>query len=184
MMFDCEDCIARVRRFGVASLAKARTHPFAVFMEKTLVQPDGLNRTLAVGDIFDFDLPMRWADADALNHLNNANYFRYMEEGRIRMFYEGKVQQSARFSPVVVHCACDFNKAITYPALIRVSHRVERIGRSSMEHAVDLSVIHPDGLELCAQGKSIMVWMDFELNRAHPWPDEVLKALASSINRR
>jgi acyl-CoA thioester hydrolase len=84
----------------------------------------------------------------------------------------------------VVHCSCDFKKPITYPALIRVSHRVERIGRSSMEHAVDLSLIHPDGLELCAQGKSIMVWMDFELNRAHPWPEEVLKALASSINRR
>ncbi|MEY3740211.1 MAG: hypothetical protein RLZZ192_887, partial [Pseudomonadota bacterium] len=26
--------------------------------------------TLAVGDIFDMDVPMRWADADPLNHLN------------------------------------------------------------------------------------------------------------------
>lgn len=155
------------------------------FVECALAQTDNSPRTLAVGDIFDFDLPMRWADADALNHLNNANYFRYMEEGRIRMFYEGKVEQSTRFSPVVVHCSCDFKKPITYPAQIRVSHRVDRIGRSSMEHAVDLSVIHPDGqLELCAQGKSIMVWMDFELNRAHPWPEEVLQALARSINRR
>lgn len=141
-------------------------------------------RALEVGDIFDFDLPMRWADADALNHLNNANYFRYMEEGRIRMFVEGGVQQSTRFGPVVVHCACDFKKPITYPALIRVSHRLERIGRSSMEHAVDLSRVRDDGLELCAQGKSVMVWMDFELNRAHPWPEEVLEALACSINRR
>lgn len=149
-----------------------------------MVQPDGSVRTLAVGDMFDFDLPMRWADADALNHLNNANYFRYMEEGRIRMFVEGGVQQSTRFGPVVVHCSCDFKKPITYPALIRVSHRLERIGRSSMEHAVDLSRVRDDELELCAQGKSIMVWMDFELNRAHPWPEEVLEALASSINRR
>jgi acyl-CoA thioester hydrolase len=153
-------------------------------VENNVVQPKEAARMLAVGDIFDFDLPMRWADADALNHLNNANYFRYMEEGRIRMFYEGKVQQSARFSPVVVHCSCDFKKPIKYPALIRVSHRVQSIGRSSMEHAVDLSLIQSDGLELCAQGKSIMVWMDFELNRAHPWPKEVLEALASSINRR
>ncbi|MCM0036572.1 MAG: acyl-CoA thioesterase [Burkholderiaceae bacterium] len=158
--------------------------PFRCFVEKALLHPDGSTRTLEVGDIFDFDLPMRWADADALNHLNNANYFRYMEEGRIRMFVEGRVQQNARFSPVVVHCACDFKKPITYPALIRVSHRVERIGRSSMEHAVDLSLVHPDGLELCAQGKSIMVWMDFELNRGHPWPEDVLQALASCINRR
>ena len=150
-----------------------------------MTQTDGAARMLEVGDIFDFDLPMRWADADALNHLNNANYFRYMEEGRIRMFFEGKVQQSARYSPVVVHCSCDFKKPITYPAQIRVSHRVERIGRSSMEHSVDISVIQGDGqLELCAQGKSIMVWMDFELNRSHPLPVDVLQALASSINRR
>jgi len=153
-------------------------------VEKIVVQPDGSARALAVGDIFDFDLPMRWADADALNHLNNANYFRYMEEGRIRMFVQGSVPQSTRFGPVVVHCSCDFKKPITYPALIRVSHRLERIGRSSMEHAVDLSLVNDDGLELCAQGKSVRVWMDFELNRAHPWPEEVLEALASSINRR
>jgi len=67
---------------------------------------------------------------------------------------------------------------------VRVSHRVERIGRSSMEHAVDLSVVHGNELELCAQGKSVMVWMDFELHRAHPWPAEVLQALAKCINRR
>lgn len=155
------------------------------FVECVLAQTDKSPRMLEAGDIFDFDLPMRWADADALNHLNNANYFRYMEEGRIRMFFEGKVQQSARYSPVVVHCSCDFKKPITYPAQIRVSHRVERIGRSSMEHSVDISVIQGDGqLDLCAQGKSIMVWMDFELNRSHPWPVEVLQALATSINRR
>ena len=140
--------------------------------------------TLAVGDIFEMDVPMRWADADPLNHLNNENYFRYMEEGRIRMFYMGGIAQSARLNPVVVHCSCDFKKPITYPATIRVSHRVVSIGRSSMEHAVDLSVVQGDQLELCAQGKSIMVLMDFESGKSHPWPPEILQALASSINRR
>lgn len=141
-------------------------------------------RTLEVGDIFDFDMPMRWADADALNHLNNVSYFRYMEEGRIRMFYEGNLQQGARYNPVVVHCSCDFKKSITYPALIRVSHRLEAIGRSSMTHSIDLSVVRGEEVELCAQGKSIMVLMDFELNISHPWPAEVLQALARCINRR
>ena len=155
-----------------------------MLLESALAQNDESPRTLAVGDIFEFDLPMRWADADPLNHLNNANYFRYMEEGRIRMFYEGKVQQGNRYNPVVVHCSCDFKKPITYPAVIRVSHRVERIGRSSLEHAVDLSVVRGGELELCAQGKSIMVLVDFELNISHPWPAEVLQALASCINRR
>ena len=168
--------------FYCPGLAKSQSNPFAFLAENpvaVLGEP-----TLAVGDIFDLDVPMRWADADPLNHLNNANYFRYMEEGRIRMFYEGGIGQSDRLNPVVVHCSCDFKKPITYPATIRVSHRVVNIGRSSMEHAVDLSIVQGDQLELCAQGKSVMVLMDFDSGKSHPWPSEVLQALARSINRR
>jgi acyl-CoA thioester hydrolase len=151
-------------------------------LEKSLAGSEP--QTLMVGDIYDLDIPMRWSDADALAHLNNANYFRYMEEGRLKMFYEGQAPQSTRYGPVVVHCSCDFKKAITYPATVRVSLRVESIGRSSLEQSVDISLVYPDRLELCAQGKSVMVWMDFELNKSHPWPAEVLQALAKPINRR
>jgi hypothetical protein len=83
--------------FYCLGLAKSRSNPFAFLAENPVAVLDG--PTLAVGDIFDMDVPMRWADADPLNHLNNANYFRYMEEGRIRMFYEGGMVQSARLNP-------------------------------------------------------------------------------------
>ncbi len=141
------------------------------------------NCPLKVGDTYEIDVPMRWADADALNHLNNAVYFRYMEEGRISMFYTGNVPQSNQFGPVVVHCSCDFKKSIVYPATVRVSHRLVRIGRSSMEHEVDLSVVTGDQLELRAQGRSVMVWMDFAADKSHPWPAEVLEALSRVVNR-
>ncbi len=141
------------------------------------------NCPLKVGDTYEIDVPMRWADADALNHLNNAVYFRYMEEGRISMFYTGNVPQSSQFGPVVVHCSCDFKKSIVYPATVRVSHRLVRIGRSSMEHEVDLSVVTGDQLELRAQGRSVMVWMDFAADKSHPWPAEVLEALSRVVNR-
>lgn len=141
------------------------------------------NCPLKVGDTYEIDVPMRWADADALNHLNNAVYFRYMEEGRISMFYTGNVPQSSQFGPVVVHCSCDFKKSIVYPATVRVSHRLVRIGRSSMEHEVDLSVVTGDQLELRAQGRSVMVWMDFAADKSHPWPPEVLEALSRVVNR-
>lgn len=141
------------------------------------------NCPLKVGDTYEIDVPMRWADADALNHLNNAVYFRYMEEGRISMFYTGNVPQTNQFGPVVVHCSCDFKKSIVYPATVRVSHRLVRIGRSSMEHEVDLSVVTGDQLELRAQGRSVMVWMDFAADKSHPWPAEVLEALSRVVNR-
>ena len=149
---------------------------------KTLV--DAAPPTLQVGDTYDIELNMRWADADSLKHLNNAVYFRLMEEGRVSMFYAGLIPDSDRFGPVVVHCACDFKKQITYPATIKVRHRLVRLGRSSMEHEVDLLVVEKDGrLDLRAQGRSVMVWMDFEAQKSHPWPQEVLEALASVVNR-
>ena len=139
---------------------------------------------LQTGDTYDIDVNMRWADADSLQHLNNAVYFRFMEEGRISMFYAGHIPESSRFGPVVVHCSCDFKKQITYPATIRVRHRLVKLGRSSMEHEVDLLVVENDGtLDLRAQGRSVMVWMDFQAQKSHPWPPEVLKALATTVNR-
>ncbi len=146
-----------------------------------MAQPDG--RSLTVGDTFVFDLQMRWADADSLNHLNNAMYFRYMEEGRIQSFAAAGLQATDRYGPVVVHVSCDFLKQINYPATIRVCHRVARIGRSSIEHAVDLAVLENGASDLRAQGKSVMVWMDFELTKSAPWPPEVLAAMARVANR-
>ena len=141
------------------------------------------SRSLMIGDICEIDIKMRWADADSLQHLNNAVYFRYMEEGRISMFYSGKVPHDTGCGPVVVNCACDFNKQITYPATIRVRHRLVRIGRSSMEHEVDLLVIDGEHLDLRAKGRSVLVWMDFEAEKSLPWPPEVLAALATTVNR-
>lgn len=37
---------------------------------------------------YTYACPLRWSDADAYGHVNNAEYFRYMEEARTRMFQE------------------------------------------------------------------------------------------------
>lgn len=142
--------------------------------------------TLAVGDTFACDLSMRWGEADSLNHMNNVVYFRYMEEGRIRSFAAAGIESTDRYGPVVVHVSCDFFKQINYPSTVRVTHRVVRIGRSSLEHEVDLAVVEGEGgqADLRARGRSIMVWMDFELAKSAPWPPEVLSAMARSANRR
>ncbi|MDF3291911.1 acyl-CoA thioesterase [Streptomyces silvisoli] len=37
---------------------------------------------------YTYPCPLRWADADADGHINNAQFLRYMEEARTRMFRE------------------------------------------------------------------------------------------------
>ena len=33
--------------------------------------------------VFEMQIPIRWGDMDAMNHVNNARYFRYLETCRI-----------------------------------------------------------------------------------------------------
>ncbi|MGW4441994.1 acyl-CoA thioesterase [Streptomyces sp. NPDC004682] len=37
---------------------------------------------------FTYRLPLRWADADAYGHVNNALFLQYLEEARTRMFQD------------------------------------------------------------------------------------------------
>ncbi len=43
---------------------------------------------IAEGAWHQIDLPLRWGDMDALNHLNNTIYFRVMEEARISILLQ------------------------------------------------------------------------------------------------
>ena len=37
-------------------------------------------------------MPIRWGDMDAMGHVNNTNYFRYMESVRIEALIEGETK--------------------------------------------------------------------------------------------
>jgi acyl-CoA thioester hydrolase len=36
--------------------------------------------------VYELELPIRWGDMDAMGHVNNTVYFRYMEQLRISWF--------------------------------------------------------------------------------------------------
>lgn len=96
-------------------------------------------RKLREGDWYDCDIAMRWADSDMLRHMNNAVYFRLMEEARIQMLAAAGVSSTAQEGVVVVHCACDYLKPITYLATVRVRHIVEKVGRTSLTHRTEFT---------------------------------------------
>ena len=136
------------------------------------------NRMLAAGDIFDYDLPMRWSDSDALNHMNNALYFRFMEEARVKLMMDAGLDlpdEVSQQGPVLAHSSCDFHLSITYPATGRVRHQVIRIGRSSMEHEVTLMVPDKTGDQVYARARNILVWADIKTGKSVPWPAHVLE---------
>jgi acyl-CoA thioester hydrolase len=156
---------------------QSRTEKEAVVAaDATHDSPSG--RPLAVGDAHQFDIPMRWGDADVLDHLNNTLYFRMMEEARMQILYGAGLRLPADAGVILAHASCDFLKPVTYPATVRVTHRVARIGRSSLEFDLVLDKVGDDTGSY-ARSRNVLVWMDYVRNRAEPWPADVLARMGA-----
>ncbi len=134
------------------------------------------SRLLEVGDVHEIDLPVRWGDMDAINHLNNTVYFRLMEEARMRILFGAGMKLPDEVGAILAHASCDFVRAINYPATVRVRHTLSALGRSSM--TLDLELLDADQpAVLYARGRNVLVWMDYRSNQSCPWPRDVLANL-------
>ena len=61
---------------------------------------------------FELVIPIRWGDMDAMGHVNNANYFRYLETLRIDWFRSiGCLPDADGVGPVIINAFCSFTKA-------------------------------------------------------------------------
>ena len=53
-------------------------------------------------------IPIRWGDMDAMGHVNNTIYFRYLEIARLHWLYEvGGPPDPAGCGPVIVNAFCN-----------------------------------------------------------------------------
>src|SRR6188508_434669 len=67
-------------------------------------------------------IDVRWGDMDAMGHVNNTVYFRYMEQARIGWFESLLPRGEAwrTVSIVIVNASCNFRKPINYPGTVEV----------------------------------------------------------------
>jgi acyl-CoA thioester hydrolase len=118
-------------------------------------------------------LRILWGDMDALGHVNNVMYFRYMEQARIGMFAALVPPEQAwkSLGMVIVSTACDFKRALVYPADIEVKVFTEPPGGSSLGTVYEIA---PAGEpEPWAVGRATIVFMNLELDRPTRIPDFV-----------
>lgn len=128
------------------------------------------------GASFETLIPLRWGDLDARRHLNNTLYFRLMEEGRIQAFRAFGMDDLSSHGIILASIACDFLRSLTYPSTARVTHRVSRIGRSSLDLDVLIERSDEPGV-LYARGREVLVWVDYDSGKSVPWPEPILRKL-------
>ena len=121
-------------------------------------------------------VPIRWGDMDAMSHVNNTIYFRYMEICRLDwVFKVGASLDPRGQGPVVINAFCNFLRQLEFPGDVLVTMYLANPGRSSVESYHTLERSDEPGL-VYAEGGARMVWTDYEAKRSAPMP-EWFKAL-------
>ena len=123
-------------------------------------------------------IPIRWGDMDAMGHVNNTIYFRYIEITRLEWLYKiGGPPDANGFGPLLVNAFCNFIRQLEFPGEVLATHYVANPGRSSFDTFVTLERADQPGV-IYAEGGSTTVWTDFKAQKSHPLP-EWLRALVS-----
>ncbi|MCA0176350.1 MAG: acyl-CoA thioesterase [Proteobacteria bacterium] len=120
---------------------------------------------------FEMTLPIRWGDMDALGHVNNAVYFRYLESVRVEWLrHVGLELKQTGVGAIVVNAFCNFLTQLEYPGDLLARHYIASPGRSSFDAFVTLARADAPDV-ICAEGGATTVWFDFDTQKPAPLPD-------------
>jgi acyl-CoA thioester hydrolase len=118
------------------------------------------------------NIPIRWGDMDAMGHVNNTVYFRYMEQARISWFDAiGCRGRDDGKGPIIVTANCTFVKQLKYPGTVEVKTFLEPAGRSSIQSLCELRMAGED--QVYADGGAKIVWMDYRQGKSCPLPEQI-----------
>jgi len=124
-------------------------------------------------------MPIRWGDMDALGHVNNTVYFRFMEQARISWMHGLGIRGSASGEgPSVINTSCTFLKQLVYPGDVEIRTYAGQAGRSSLETWIEMRPSY-DPQVIYAQGSAKIVWVDYAQGRSAPLPEQLRSAGAS-----
>jgi acyl-CoA thioester hydrolase len=118
-------------------------------------------------------IPIRWGDMDAMGHVNNTVYFRYMEQARIswfdRLVPEDDAWQSTGI--VIANATCNYRRAMTYPGTVEVKLFVGAPGGASVPTFYEMRV--DDDPVPYADGAATVVFIDMKTQKSRRIPEAI-----------
>ena len=141
--------------------------------ERDIVMDRKSNNVAVPTGTFSFFHPVeiRYGDIDAQRHVNNARYFSFMEQARVRYFQNLGLWQGRDFDTIGIILAeqrCKYFEPIMYDQEIHVGVRIARLGQKSMDTEYLVQV--PDSQSVLAFGEAILVAYSYEEGRSIPVP--------------
>ena len=106
------------------------------------------------------EMVVLWGDMDALGHVNNAIYARWLEQARIEYFRALGAFGSGGAGPILARQAIDFKSPVKYPDRVTLEIGVERIGTTSLVLR-SRGTSEAQGGALVFESESIVVLFDY-----------------------
>ncbi|MBV8030218.1 MAG: acyl-CoA thioesterase [Betaproteobacteria bacterium] len=122
-------------------------------------------------------IPIRWGDMDAMGHVNNTVYFRYMEQARIGWFDALVPEEEAWKSTgiVVANASCNFKRPMNYPGTVEVKVYAGEPGGSSVPTFYELILAQSQLLH--ADGEATVVFIDMKTQKPARIPQRIRELL-------
>jgi acyl-CoA thioester hydrolase len=112
-----------------------------------------------------FEQPVAWGEMDALGHVNNVAYFRYMESARVAFLVRlgiDRLRMATGVGVILQSAQCRFRRPVVFPDTLMISSRVTAIeaDRFTLEHEMTSKALG----EVVAIGSGMIVAYDYAKN--------------------
>lgn len=123
---------------------------------------------------FHTEIPVRFADTDGRQHVNNAKYLTYMEYARMR-YYEvvwgWEWRPTNAIGTVVARAELDYRQSALYGDTLTVYVRCSRIGNKSFNMDFLMTMPRAEEAVVSAEAKSVIVCFDYVNDHSIAVPD-------------
>lgn len=121
-----------------------------------------------------YEQKVAWGDMDAFGHVNNVQYYRYIESARIAYFDRLNVFEQDVLT-VVVSSQCKYLKPVFYPDVLHIGARIEEMRNSAIRmHYVLFS---QQQHQIVAEGEAVIVFVDKLSMKKALIPDSLRKVI-------
>jgi len=133
-------------------------------------------------------VPVAWGEMDALQHVNNAVYFRYFETARIEYFMRIKLLEGMehnKVGAVLRDAQCQYKRPVTFPDTLLVGAKVIDIQKYHFVMAYEIASKTQNAIT--TKGEATVVMFDFNHHKkaeVSPELRDIITSVESKVDTK